>query len=91
MSCSSTPTGVPSAVSSWRTVTNASSPLRPDFTATLVTPDWLDSSAPMGMGASWRSRPPANIRRRPGMGGRNGPSAGWPSAPIADRAGCSSR
>ncbi|OLS97435.1 hypothetical protein BJF90_09775 [Pseudonocardia sp. CNS-004] len=50
----------------------------------------LDSSAPSGIGASWRSRPPANMRRRPGIGGRNGASAGWPSAPVFDPAGWSS-
>ena len=44
----------------------------------------LDHPAQSGIGASRRSLPPANIRRRPGTGGRNGPSAGWPSAPIPD-------
>ena len=91
MSCSSTATGDPATDISYRVVTNAISPLRPDLTTTSATAARHSSTAPNAIGACWVRRPPANIRFRPGIGGRNGPAAGWPSAPIADWAGWSRR
>ena len=91
MSCSSTATGDPATDISYRVVTNAISPLRPDLTTTSATAARHSSTAPNAIGACWVRRPPANIRFRPGIGGRNGPAAGWPSAPIAAWAGWSSR
>lgn len=91
MSCSSTPTGSPSAASSRRTVTNAISPLRPAFTVTSATDSRQSRRTPMPIVPVSSSRPPANMRRRPGIGGRNGPSTGCPSSPISAVAGWSSR
>jgi hypothetical protein len=90
MSCSSTATGDPATDISYRVVTNAISPLRPDLTTTSATA----ARTQHGPERDRRVLGEAAAREhpfRPGIGGRNGPAAGWPSAPIADWAGWSRR
>src|SRR5205085_7135065 len=84
MSCSSESTSPPGSLTSWRTVTNTSAPLRPCFGTTSAMRETRRTRLPTPSGRRNSSRLPAHMRRGRGTGGRNSPRAAWPSGPAAD-------
>src|SRR3546814_10922103 len=83
MSCSSTMQGPSASATTCSTVTKASRPLRPDFSATDLMVEWRVASLPVSSGRGKETRLPAHMRR--GRGNRRGksPRAPWPSGPRA--------
>jgi hypothetical protein len=74
----------PLRVTTWRTFTNASVPLRPCFTVTSSMVDVRAMRSPTQSG-SWNvSWLPAHMRRGSGTGGRKPPRSAWPSTPRVD-------
>src|SRR5690606_7935207 len=91
MSCSSRMTSSPSWKISCSTVVNVSGPVLPTLSTERAREMTLVAGRPMRSGASVVTRPPANIRRRPGPGGAGIPTTGCPSSPNSFWAVLSSR
>lgn len=83
MSWSSVRASPRASMISWRSVTNASVPLRPALTSTDVTVVVREISSPMRKACSNWSLPPAHIRRGSCTGGRMPLRRGWPSTSSA--------
>src|SRR5450759_3703317 len=81
MSLSLTMQSRPSWVYSLRTVTNVSGPVVPCFSTAPATHVVRVAGLPKASGAYVLTRPPANIRFRPGPGGAGIPKVGCPSGP----------
>src|SRR5665811_474361 len=81
MSLSSTMATRPPWVYSLRTLTNVSGPVLPCFSVVSATHVVRVAGLPNTSGACVLTRPPANIRFRPGPGGAGIPKVGCPSGP----------
>src|SRR4030095_9670243 len=69
---------------SWRTFTNTSGPVRPDFSVTSAIVDTRVTPSPTRSGRLNSNWLPAHIRRGSGTGGRKPPRLAWPSGPTSD-------
>ena len=82
----------PPWLTSVRTVTKTSGPDRPSLRAELACQVRRVASDPIRSSPRRQTRPPANIRRKPGPGGTGMPPRAWcPSGPSASCGGRSSR
>src|SRR5512138_38895 len=72
------------AVISWRTLTNTSGPVRPDFSVTSAIVDTRQIRSPTRSGCANSNWLPAHMRRGRGTGGRKPPRFAWPSGPTSD-------
>jgi hypothetical protein len=76
--------GLPLQRTSWRTLTNTSSPVRPDLDVTSSMVEVRSTASPTRIGERNSNWLPAHMRRGSGTGGRKPPRLAWPSAPISD-------